>query len=102
MTWTLRLYDETDVEIGYVEKPDKETYNVYITHPDSGWDEFESYMGSFERVNFDEEIGHPFKDLGWPDEFGPMDVKEEPETHLQKVQTEIEFPAVARTELNDE
>lgn len=97
MTWRLKFYDESDVEIGFVEKPDKDTYRVSITHPDPEWSDFKDYLSQFNRVVLET---YDFLDSGdWTAEYGPMAVKAEPEEHLQGVQDQVEFPGVARSEL---
>jgi len=100
MTWTLRFYDENGDEIAYVEKPDRETYNVVVTHPDSGWDEFRHTLAAKERVHVDVDVG-PIHPGGWIDH-GPQRVKLEPEEHLEAVKEHTYHPAVDSTTLADE
>jgi len=101
VTWRLRFYDEDGVEIAYVEKPDRETYNVVVTHPDSGWDEFRSLLTGKERVQVDVDVG-PIHPGGWIDH-GPQRVRFEPEKHLKRVREELdENSKVDSTVLADE
>jgi len=101
MTWTLRLYDEDGVEIGYIEKPDRETYNWYITHPDPDWEQFEYTLRSFTTLE-DRGDYSDMESPAWQVDHGPMAYKAEPETHLREVQERIDHPDIAATELNDE
>jgi hypothetical protein len=101
MVWRLRFYDTEGVEIGYVEKPDKYAYNVFITHPDSGWDSVKSELNNFERHYPEDPNSGLTSPLGEIDS-GPMFFRLPPEKHLQKVQDEFSHPDVARIELNDE
>lgn len=102
MVWRLRFYDTEGVEIGYVEKPDRYTYNMAITHPESGWEDVESKLNRLE-LHFPEKNPNwgPTSPLGRIDN-GPMFLRLTPEEHLQKIQDEFSHPDVARVELNDE
>ena len=101
MVWRLHFYDTDGIEIGYAEKPDRETYNVVMTHPDSGWDEFK------ERLEL--------RDMLWPDkeersltppgytvDTGPMLNRWPPKSHLEEVQKEFSDPKIGSTELKNE
>ncbi|WP_152418756.1 MULTISPECIES: hypothetical protein [Halorubrum] len=101
MVWRLRFYDNGGVEIGYAEKPDKSTYNVVITHPDSGWDDFREKLELYERHVPDKDEGN-LQSPEWIAESGPMIDEWPPEAHLQKVQDEFSYPDVADSVLNDE
>lgn len=101
MFWRLRFYDNKGVEIGYAEKPDKSTYNVVVTHPDSGWDDFRQKLELYNRHLLDRDEGG-LQAPEWIADTGPMIDEWPPEAHLQKVQDEFSHPDVARTELNDE
>ena len=100
MVWRLRFYDNDGVEIGYAEKPDRDTYNVVITHPDSGWEEFRERLES-------REIVFPEKDFFQtpPDvkiDTGPMINRLNPENHLKQVRENFSDPRIGSTELSDE
>jgi len=101
MVWRLTFYDNDGVEIGYAEKPDRDTYNVVITHPDSGWEEFREWLGYKETLlpRLDEgSLGPP----GVTVDSGPVIDKWEPEDHLREVQNRYSHPKVGSTELTDE
>jgi len=90
VTWRLRFYDEDGVEIGYVEMPDRETYNVVITHPDSGWGSFEDWLETLERVHEPVDDVGPYHGPGSWIDHGPQRVRFEPEKHLTRVKEELE------------
>jgi hypothetical protein len=100
MTWTLRFYDEDGVEIGYVEKPDRETYNVYVTHPESGWDDFKRGVETYSTLLEDED-DYNMKAPGMTADHGPMEMQREPEEHLRVVQERFYYPGVEEMTLND-
>lgn len=107
MTWTLRFYDDAGVEIGYVEKPDKYTYSVGITHPASGWAEFKSKLESYERLILDSpdvELQEMVDEVlpGAIIDSGPMLDQLPPQAHLREVQTSFSHPDVADSKLADE
>jgi hypothetical protein len=102
MTWTLRFYDRDGVEIGYIQKPDRGTYNWEVTHPDPEWDDFKNTLRWY----------HSLKDQGdysdlenpgvWRMDHGPMRYQTEPEEHLQLVRERLDHPEVAEAVLRDE
>lgn len=101
MTWTLRFYDGDGVEIGYVEKPDRDTYNWSITHPDSGWEQFEYTLRSFTTLEDQGDYSDMESPL-WQADHGPRAYKAEPETHLRMVQDRLSYDGVADSVLRDE
>jgi hypothetical protein len=101
MVWRLRFYDTEGVEIGYAEKPDKYTYNVVITHPDSGWDKFRERLELYERHVIDKDESS-LQGPEWVADSGPMIDEWVPEPHLRKIQVEFFHPGVADSVLNDE
>lgn len=101
MVWRLRFYDTEGVEIGYAEKPDKHTYNVVITHPDSGWENFRTRLELYERHPPDKDDSG-LQAPEWVAESGPAIDQLPPEVHLQKVRDEFSHPDVADSVLNDE
>jgi len=106
MTWTLRFYDEDGTEIGYVQKPDRTTYNVTITHPDSGWEDFERQVRGLQNVSEPDEGPENLDDYlegaGWRVDHGPRRLKFPPQQHLQLVQEQIFDPDLGSMELADE
>ena len=101
MVWRLRFYDDSGVEIGYVEKPDRDTYSVFVTHPSSGWSDFESRLQRRERLILDAPDIETDTTYGVRDT-GPMLDRLPPEAHLQEIQTEFSHPDVADSSLDDE
>lgn len=101
MTWRLYFYDHDDVEIGYVEKPDKQTYNVVITHPESGWNGLRSELRYYEGIEETMEDYSELEQPGWRWDHGPMTYRAEPEDHLRIVQERFSRDSVAYTELRD-
>lgn len=101
MTWRLRFYDGDGVEIGYAEKPDEKTYNVYITHPDSGWEDFKEELESWYEL--EDNRRYEIQDTpGWDVDFGPRSLILSPESHLRKVQERFSHPDVSETTLKHE
>ncbi|OYR54906.1 hypothetical protein [Halorubrum halodurans] len=100
MVWTLRLYDENGVEIGYVEKPDRETYNYAITHPEPDWENLERRLKNYWTLQVEEDYGMDSPE--WTADHGPMTLPRPPEEHLRLIQERLSHPAVADTELTDE
>lgn len=101
MTWILRFYDDSGVEIGYVEKPDRDTYSVFVTHPSSGWSDFETRLQRLDRLALPEPDIETDLPMGTLDT-GPMLDRLNPKSHLEIIQNEFCHPGVASTELNDE
>jgi hypothetical protein len=101
MTWTLRFYDKDGTEIGYIQKPDRNTYNWEITHPDSEWNDFE-YTLRFYHTLEDEGDYSNTENPAWTMDHGPMRYETEPEEHLRLVQERLEYDGVADTVLADE
>jgi len=100
MTWRLRFYDSDDVEIGYVEKPDKTTYSVYITHPDSGWEDFKTELKYYREIEDDRR--YEIEDVANWFDFGPRVLQLPPENHLREVRDRFSHPDVFETTLKDE
>lgn len=96
MTWTLRLYDGNGIEIGYAKKADRTTYDYEITHPNGGWENFESQLRSFRYVTPLDE-NRPSLEGVSTSEFtvvsvGPMATQYEPEKHLRIVRDQFYDP----------
>lgn len=101
MTWTLRLYDEYDVEIAYVTA---DPYEYTMTHPGDGWDKLERHIDAC-RVGLENESGPDTPEFESQD--FEMDISRrryhEGKSLLELAQNELHNePGVARTELNDE
>ena len=103
MTWTLRFYDKDGVEIGYVERSDRETYTVKITHPDGEWDSLRSSLESKYMVSppEDEKPDH-LDGPSWRADYGPQQHRYEPERHLRLVDKRTFHPDVGHTKLVNE
>lgn len=100
MTWTLRFYGGDGVEIGYIQKPDRGTYNWEVTHPDPGWGEFKQVLGSYWTLEQEDDYGMESPD--WRADHGPMSIQMEPEPHLREVRERLDHPEVAEAVLRDE
>ena len=100
MTWTLRLYDEDGVEIGYAEKPDRDTFNYEITHPEDGWDSVERLLKFKSRVGIDPD--YEIDTTRGRTAGGPSQIRLEPEEHLRLAKEQFFHPKVRSMELNDE
>lgn len=103
MTWRLTFYDESGVEIGYVEKPDLKTHNVVITHPNGGWETFRSRLEADELIEEPEgEQPDHLDGPGWRADYGSHLYRFEPEKHLRLMAERTTYDGVFHSELVDE
>jgi len=102
MVWTLRLYDETGTEIGWVQITDDGDYSHEITHPESGWEDYNLMLNDSSRLypdSFDSEGRSPDCRLI----SDPAPVSLPPEEHLSRIEDDLgDYPEVGSTELADE
>jgi len=102
MTWTLRFYDGDGVEVGYIQKPDRDTYNWEITHPDPEWDGFKHKIQFYHTIKDEGDYSNTENPGVWRMDHGPMRYQTEPEEHLQLVRERLSHPDVAEVVLRDE
>jgi hypothetical protein len=106
VTWTLRFYDEDGVEIGYAEKPDRDTYNYAVTHPEPGWEDFEAQLAAKSRLTPPSDEHIDLNEFSAPDwkmvSSGPMAATYEPEKHLRLAREAFGHPDVERITLRNE
>mgnify|MGYP006914337435 CR=1 FL=1 len=50
MTWILRLYDDTSLEIGWVSVDDGGSYSFEITHQGSGWSGLKTRLSGWKTI----------------------------------------------------
>lgn len=102
MTWTLRFYDGDGVEIGYIQKSDRVTYNWEVTHPDPEWDDFKNTLRWYHSLEDQGDYSDLENPGVWRMDHGPMAYQAEPEPHLREVRERLDHPEVAEAVLRDE
>ncbi|UBF22601.1 hypothetical protein HRTV-25_gp20 [Halorubrum tailed virus 25] len=105
MTWTLRLYDDAGVEIGWVSVDDTGLYSFEITHPDAGWVGLKASLSGWENIHgeMDTDPVDRGSEITFYVDPAPIQNTLAPEEHLERVQTGVEsHPEVASTALSDE
>lgn len=105
MTWTLRLYDGDGTEIAWVQVTSDGSYSYSITHPDSGWSDFDLMLDDWRRVwaETDEAPGVSGTPFSLDRDQGRVERSLTPEEHLSRIQDDLrDYPEVGSTALNDE
>lgn len=99
MVWRLTFYDTGGNEVLYVEKPDRDTYDVVRVDDDPTWDDLERYVRANRRVPADQPPDRWINDAHFTVASVPIQLP--PKEHLAIVDELTFYKDVGSTELVD-
>lgn len=105
MTWTLRLYDDAGLEIGWVSVDETGLYSFEITHQESGWSGLKASLSGWKTIygEMDTDPVDRGSEITFYVDPAPIQNTLTPKEHLERVQEGVESrPRVASTALSDE
>lgn len=105
MTWILRLYDDTSLEIGWVSVDDGGSYSFEITHQGSGWSGLKTSISGWKTIygEMDTDPVDRNSEITFYVDPAPIQDTLTPKEHLKRVQEAVESRSdVVDSVLNDE